>query len=70
MNPILEKKNWYPMTLTHFYLMDYPLHIDTISMELSILYFKGLFVCLILYIPLTIFQLNRVGSSWVEPVLS
>ena len=25
---------------------------------------------LILYVPSTIFQLNRVGSSWVEPVLS
>ena len=32
-----------------------------------------LFVCLfvlILYVPSTIFQLNRDGSSWVEPVLS
>ena len=32
-----------------------------------------MFVCLfnlILYIPSTIFQLNRDGSSWVEPVLS
>ena len=31
------------------------------------------FVCLfdlILYVPSTIFQLNRNGSSWVEPVLS
>ena len=31
------------------------------------------FVCLfdlILYVPSTIFQLNREGSSWVEPVLS
>ena len=31
------------------------------------------FVCLldlILYIPSPIFQLNRDGSSWVEPVLS
>ena len=31
------------------------------------------FVCLfdyIIYIPSTIFQLNRDGSSWVEPVLS
>ena len=31
------------------------------------------FVCffdLILYVPSTIFQLNRTGSSWVEPVLS
>ena len=25
---------------------------------------------LILYVPSTIFQLNRNGSSWVEPVLS
>ena len=32
-----------------------------------------LFVCLfdlILYVPSTIFQLNRDGSSWVEPVLN
>ena len=29
-----------------------------------------LFVCLILYIPPTILQLNRDGSSWVEPILS
>ena len=28
------------------------------------------FVCLILCAPSTIFQLNRDGSSWVEPVLS
>ena len=31
------------------------------------------FVCLfdlILYVPSAIFQLNRDGSSWVEPVLS
>ena len=27
--------------LTIFMLMDYPIHIDTISMKLSILYFKG-----------------------------
>ena len=26
--------------------------------------------CLILYVPSTVFQLNRDGSSWVEPVLS
>ena len=25
---------------------------------------------LILYVPSTLFQLNRDGSSWVEPVLS
>ena len=29
-----------------------------------------LFVWLILYVPSIIFQLNRDGSSWVEPVLS
>ena len=28
------------------------------------------FFDLILYVPSTIFQLNRDGSSWVEPVLS
>ena len=27
-------------------------------------------LALILYVPSTIFQLNRDGSSWVEPVLS
>ena len=26
------------------FIMDYPIHIDAISMELSILYFKGLLV--------------------------
>ena len=34
---------------------------------------ERLFVCLfdlILYVPSTIFQLSRDGSSWVEPVLS
>ena len=34
---------------------------------------RAMFVCLfdlILYVPSTIFQLNRDGSSWVEPVLS
>ena len=35
--------------------------------------FTVYFVCLfdlILYVPSTIFQLNRDGSSWIEPVLS
>ena len=31
---------------------------------------KNMFVCLIFYVPSTIFQLNRDGSSWAEPVLS
>ena len=41
--------------------------------DMEIRYDCALFVCLldlILYVPSTIFQLNRDGSSWVEPVLS
>ena len=37
------------------------------------IFFLALYVCLfdfILYVPSTIFQLYRDGSSWVEPVLS
>ena len=30
----------------------------------------AIFLYLILYVPSTIFQLNRDGSPWVEPVLS
>ena len=39
----------------------------------SIIQEQECFVCLfdlILYVPSTIFQFNREGSSWVEPVLS
>ena len=32
--------------------------------------YDACFFDLILYIPSTIFQLNRDGSSWAEPVLS
>ena len=32
--------------------------------------YTGKIFALILYVPSTIFQLNREGSSWVEPVLS
>ena len=43
---ISQKKNNFccgiPWAVTLVILMDYPIHIDTISMELSILYFKGL----------------------------
>ena len=44
-----------------------PTHIVTVDIH------PDSFVCLfdlILYVPSTIFQLNRDGSSWVEPVLS
>ena len=36
----------------------------------SFVFFVFSFFYLIIYIPSTIFQLNRNGSSWVEPVLS
>ena len=32
--------------------------------------YETCFFYLILYVPSTIFQLNRDGSSWVEPVLN
>ena len=35
----------------------------------ALLFFLICFFYLILYVPSTIFQLNRDGSSWVEPVL-
>ena len=40
---------------------------------LWLIFSLSIFVCLfdfILYLPSTIFQLNRDGSSWVDPVLS
>ena len=42
------------------------------SNQFSIPHQDDCFDCfdLILYVPSTIFQLNRDGSSWVEPVLS
>ena len=50
------------------YLRDYHvLNSAYISETLLLLFF---FIYLILYVPSTIFQLNRDGSSWVEPVLS
>ena len=47
------------------------LHLTLILLNPSI--YRDLFVCLfdlILYVPSTVFQLYRDGSSWVEPVLS
>ena len=45
MNPLSRNPGSAPVyihiTLTLFILMDYLLHIDAISMDLSILYFKG-----------------------------
>ena len=40
-----------------------PLYFSSVAMSVCLF-------DLILYIPSTIFQLNRDGSSWVEPVLS
>ena len=43
-----------------------------VTKHFVIIFSKTRFVLfdLILYVPSTIFQLNRDGSSWVEPVLS
>ena len=49
------------------------LNLDLVNMNAYIKFGENLSICLfdlILYIPSTIFQLNRDGSSWVEPVLS
>ena len=40
------------------------------DLDLSLIVFLVCFFDLILNVPSTIFQLNRDGSSWVEPVLS
>ena len=41
-----------------------------LSLHLSKCHIVGFLFDLILYVPSTIFQLYRDGSSWVEPVLS
>ena len=45
------------------------IHGGKFKIYITVLNFSFLFN-LIVYIPSTIFQLNRDGSSWVEPVLS
>ena len=53
----------------HTYLITPPLHSTGYEREVQCSPFITLFD-LILYIPSTIFQLCREGSSWVEQVLS
>ena len=43
--------------------------IDYTSKIILTLHKTVISIVLILYVPSTIFQLNRDGSSWVEPVL-
>ena len=65
------KKNKY---ILHFPTNTHPLHhlcgdVAQLPLKISL----NLMICLfdlILYVPSTIFQLYRDGSSWVEPVLS
>ena len=49
--------------------MPTPMNLTTRSERIYVINVAVLFD-LILYVPSTIFQLNRGGSSWVEPVLS
>ena len=58
-----------PLRYESFWLSDFPTEI-LCDRNKSM---TRVFVCLfglILYVPSTIFQLYRDGSSWVEPVLS
>ena len=72
-NIILETSTCDPLK----YKMGKSIRIESMRMGKSIRIQRAitmlLLVCLfdlILYVPSTIFQLNRDGSSWVEPVLS
>ena len=40
-NAVVFKHSLVAYAVTLFILMDFPIHIDTISMDLSFLYFKG-----------------------------
>ena len=52
------------------YMMDLPDFTVCSFMEISIDLKRVILFDLILYVPSTIFQLNRDESPWVEPVLS
>ena len=59
-------KQFYQVFVFHTPVL--PLYIAYVSVTLI-----GSLICLfdlLLYVPSTIFQLNRDGSSWAEPVLS
>ena len=67
LNQNLRAKISFKIDFTHMFS-----HVNVGSAQWT-LYSAVSFVCLfdlILYIPSTIFQLNRDGSSWVEPLLS
>ena len=69
----VSQKDQKLVSKTNYLLMQVKSIAERFSMlffVLSILEWPFLFVCLILYVPSTIFQLNRDGPSWVEPVLS
>ena len=55
-----------PKFQTESSCMKGPIKYPNKSVQMKILFLFDL----ILYVPSTIFQLNRDGSSWVEPVLS
>ena len=49
------------------------IYVSRLCLSYCLVLWLLVFVCLfdlILYVPSTIIQLNRDGSSWVEPVLS
>ena len=53
-----------------FMNFDNAYHDDSAQSDLHFSWLSFILFDLILYVPSTIFQINRDGSSWVEPVLS
>ena len=71
---IVSIPDFYP--LSHFVSLttnNVSVFTDKLNVVHICVHMQSAFFCLfdlILYVPSLIFQLNRYGSSWVEPVLS
>ena len=63
----------YKSAIPAHYLLNQWYHINQTCIDILLGEGASVMVCLfdlILYFPSTILQLNRDGSSWIEPVLS
>ena len=70
---VINRRQRLPLTsteLTLLLLMEYLILMDIIKLTFGWSIIHNDLFDLILYVPSTIFQLYRDGSSWVEPVLS
>ena len=61
---LIQLEDW------HTYVVIESINIPQITAPENMVLSRLILFDLILYVPSTIFQLNRDGSSWVEPVLS